>query len=57
MEMIAKVLGMPLGDLQFSLAGMHHFTWITAVEHAGVDKMPVVFGHLEEIPKLERIRN
>ena len=54
MEMIARLLGVGLGELSFDLGGMHHFGWITAVRSAetGLDRLPEVLARLDELPKL-----
>jgi 6-phospho-beta-glucosidase len=52
MERIAELLGAPRSALQFELAGMNHFTWISAVREAGRDRMPEVLDRVNELPKL-----
>jgi 6-phospho-beta-glucosidase len=52
MESIARLLGVPVEELQFDLAGMHHFGWIAAVKQDGKERLPEVLDRLEEMPKL-----
>ena len=53
METVARVLGVPAGELEFDMAGMHHFGWISAVRHDGRDRLGEVLERLGEMPKLE----
>jgi 6-phospho-beta-glucosidase len=52
MELIAKVLGFPAQELQFSLLGSHHFSWVAGVEYQGKEYLPEVLARAEEMPKL-----
>ncbi len=53
MELISKLLGEPSSDLNFSISGMHHFSWIVSViDKAGNERITEVLDRLEEIPKL-----
>lgn len=52
MELIAKVLEVDVRDLEFDLAGMHHFSWVTSVRHQGDELLPGVLEKAEEMPKL-----
>jgi 6-phospho-beta-glucosidase len=52
MERIANLLNAPLAELEFDLGGMNHFSWITAVRHAGRDRLPEVLTRAEQLPKL-----
>ena len=51
-EMVAKMLGVALDDLQFSVGGMHHFGWIAGVEHNGSERIADVLARIDELPKL-----
>jgi 6-phospho-beta-glucosidase len=53
MQRVAALLHLPYEEMQFSTAGMHHFSWILAVRHAGKDYLPEVLRRCEEIPSLE----
>ncbi len=52
MEMIARLLGAAAADLEFKLAGMHHFTWVGDVRQGGASRLPEILRRLEELPKL-----
>ena len=52
MELIAKILGFDRHELQFDLAGMHHFSWVTSVRRQGDEYLPAVLERAEELPKL-----
>jgi len=52
MERVASLLKLPLTELEFDLGGMNHFSWITAVRHAGRDRLAEVLARVEQLPKL-----
>ena len=52
MESVAKLLGVPISDLEFEIGGMHHFGWIAGVKHNGVDRLGEVIQRAKEMPKL-----
>ena len=53
MELLAKLLGKAKTDLQFSISGMHHFSWVPSILDAeGKERITEVLERLEEIPKV-----
>ncbi len=53
MELLAKYLGQPTIHLQFSISGMHHFSWIPSIlDQSGNERIYDVLERLEEIPKI-----
>ncbi|MGQ0600470.1 MAG: family 4 glycosyl hydrolase [Anaerolineales bacterium] len=52
MERVAALLNVRPAELEFELGGMNHFSWITAIQHAGRDRLPQVLARIEQLPKL-----
>jgi 6-phospho-beta-glucosidase len=52
MERVATLLAVQRSELDFTLGGMNHCSWITAVRRAGRDVLPEVLARAEELPKL-----
>ena len=52
MGMIASVLKVPAGQLEFEIGGMHHFGWVSGVRQNGVERLPEVLQRAAEMPKL-----
>jgi alpha-galactosidase len=58
-EQIAKVLGLPLGEVDIICAGINHQTWYIEVKHKGVDmrgKLLEGFKKHPEYSKQEKVR-
>jgi len=52
MEMIARALDVSSDELEFNIAGMHHFTWIVGVRQDDKELMSTVMDRLDKMPKL-----
>jgi 6-phospho-beta-glucosidase len=52
MERVAALLAAQPSELDFTLGGMNHFSWITGVRHAGRERLPEVLARIEQLPKL-----
>jgi len=53
MELLAKLLGKAKTELQFSISGMHHFSWVPSIlDSQGNERIAEVLERLEEIPKV-----
>lgn len=52
MNLVAGLLGVPRSELEFDIAGMHHFTWIVGVRHGRRDRLPDLLARAQEMPKL-----
>ncbi len=52
-RLIARVLGLPIAELEFDYLGMHHAGWVTGVRHRGRDLMPELLRHAERLVELE----
>jgi 6-phospho-beta-glucosidase len=52
MERVAALLAARPSELDFTLGGMNHFSWIIGVRHAGRERLPEVLARIEQLPKL-----
>lgn len=52
-RLIARILELPVQELEFDYLGMHHAGWVTGVRHRGRDLMPELLRHAERLAELE----
>lgn len=52
MERVAGLLAVPFSELDFTLGGMNHVSWITSVQQAGRERLSEVLARIEQLPKL-----
>ncbi len=51
MERVAALLAVPVSELDFTLGGMNHASWLTSIRHAGRERLPDVLAHIEQLPQ------